>query len=257
MNCWIRFEDTYGMADRFCAISSIQHANCGGRIFIPEKNLYFEHALGDGEVLKFTENHFRLCEKQDIDLVVLVYDMDNDYALNKVYDSVKFEERVNRIKMTKERLDSKVQVVYMPVVYSAESIVLYQYTENIRNTVNIVNRYDTKRFQLEILKALNPKCKIIKRTGEYLNVDKLLERLRLSEDLCNQKLITWFINRCAMEARYFLSTHDAIEHCQFVEKYFQEQLEELNGNNQVKVRDVLINKNDSIEEVKQKLKVLY
>ena len=56
---------------------------------------------------------------------------------------------------------------------------------------------------------------------------------------------------------HFLSTHDAIEHCQFVEKYFKEQLEELNGNNQVKVRDVLINKNDSIEEVKQKLKVLY
>ena len=210
MKTLIVFEDTDGISDIYKVIHGITEYG-RGLCEYNEDIILFCGAACVG-ALALNRELIAVCNKYDIEQVISVFDIDNSNGFcNTVYTPHEFKMQIDKFNVnTKGKLIHK----FMPVVYNAETVMLYQYIvpEENSEVVDIVHNYDTKVFHLKLLEELvdykNTKISV-KHIAGYLDVKRLYSGLRcVHECEINYPICNWILNGMPLEDMYFLSDEE-------------------------------------------------
>lgn len=213
MKSLIRFEDRYGMADIFCKMHKLDYISTLNTLIKVSNDLYIETGSGFNifhfdEAFKF-ELMFRGIER-----VIFVFDLDNESGIkteimSKNYVNRKIYELVNVFKS----LGYAILFEFIPTVYSAETILLYQHiSKNCLDTFieSLVHCDDTNKFHLIPLAILNKlhKYSDAKKFRDIINKEKLESNIKLNlwheEDNINLNMLEWILSGCDLN-KHFLN----------------------------------------------------
>lgn len=131
MKYLIRFEDTYGLCDIFCAVRGINYLelNKCASIQMIDSNTYINFGLGIQSCLSFNKSEVAEISRLKIDQILVVLDVDDlSGNKNQLLQDYDFEFQFNR---TKKKFVSagcgNVQIKFILAAYAAETLELYQY----------------------------------------------------------------------------------------------------------------------------------
>lgn len=185
MKLLIRFEDTYGMADIFCASRKTAYTN-------PKET---------NTLLEISDQLFIENGKKDKIL-------SDDYIRSVIKDG---RERF-------EKIGYNIEFRFLPVVYDAETIMLYQYISDAvfdAEPERLVHNVDTNLFHLILLSILSSTSnyKKAKLFRNFIDINILSEnirrQLRIRRDRINRHLLNWVLNQCS-EYSEFLSIDETL-----------------------------------------------
>lgn len=216
MKYLIRFEDTYGLCDIFCAVRGIHYLELDkcASIQMLDSNTYINFGLGIQSCISFNKSEVAEISRLKIDQILVALDVDdlsgNKHQLLQDYD---FEFQFNR---TKKKLASagcgNVKIKFILAAYAAETLELYQYIVpslfGDGKMERLVHSIDTNELHLIILSSL---CggvfdKDAKKTRNFLDIDKL-KRNVAGVDCVNTEIMRWIASGCDIGIGY--SENDA------------------------------------------------
>lgn len=223
MSLLIRFEDTYGMYDLFSIIRHMPFLENDNRVVKVSDDLYIQHGASSPGCLYFKGRSLDKIKEMGVDTILFVFDIDNEcgksYDIWSYYDLKKLTDKLIILSR-----DSGVKFYFLPVVYCAETVLLYNYVdsecvgslfvEDLVSTHDINNFYKYLIAMLEGFKSTR-KVKVFR---EYVDVDSLIKVLRrvvtFEGYLPNRKCFNWLVDGCPvdpLDEGYFYTASDFIK----------------------------------------------
>ena len=134
-------------------------------------------------------------------------------------------EAINNMQQAFESIAYNVEICYIPVVYAAETLMLYQYLseENGVRIFNLVSSVNTNYLHLCILAYLTGRANVrhAKRVREFLDIHRLVDNFKsMVEYDINREVKQWIIDGCNVESQSLFDKHDALEHLKETESIF-------------------------------------
>lgn len=233
MRLLIRFEDTYGMYSIFSKIRNLRLDNPTARDYLRVgDDLYVQYGLSCTKSLDINlPTAFDIAER-GIDKIIIIFDLDNE---NGDKSKLMSKEYITRAVINSERsfisLGYTIDIRFMPVVYSAETIALYQYLTDkgkyldVESLVHVVN---TNEFQLLLLNLLNIQNKDFSKTNvfeKYLDCNTLLYKIKANLESgrlnINKELLLWLLSGCGLDYA-FKNKKETVDFVELVTQKFQE-----------------------------------
>jgi hypothetical protein len=212
MKILIVFEDRYGIFDIFMQISRKYH-----NVSYKEDAAYIElsnslsivRGLGNISTIGLKGKVLEYAEYSDVCISVFDIDKVGVGCKNAVVSDSEVISLVDKSKYCGQRL-------FMPVIYNAETIMLYQYLHGLNgmDVVDIVHSEDTFKLQLNLLSEVVRKVtgvKSVKKVNEYLDIDKLLIGIDAGRDDANFYLKRWLRSGCEIDMSLFASKEDLLQ----------------------------------------------
>lgn len=159
MKSLIRFEDTYGLTDIFCAQHKIPYLDISKkqqRMIQVTSELFVDFGLASGWTSISNNEAYALMER-GIERVIFVYDMDNLKGdKTKILSRESLSSVIKNNRLLFENLAYSIELYYVPVVYAAETIMLYQYLDEKYDisVTSLVNSINTNAQHLYLLAYL-------------------------------------------------------------------------------------------------------
>ncbi|MGN0375750.1 MAG: hypothetical protein ACI4EN_09660 [Butyrivibrio sp.] len=226
MKSLIRFEDTYGLADIFCARRNIPYIDISKvhlRMIEIDENTFIDFGLGAGWGIITTDEIYSIIER-GIERIVFVYDMDNESGdKTKIISNTALANKLNNIKELFRKNGFEIDICCIPVVYAAETIMLHQYiSESGEYITGLVNLIDTNIFHLCLLSyfANTGNLKAAKKVRDFLDINSLIHKIKNTDiDDINKELKAWIVDGCSHETK-ILSIEEALMHRENVARLF-------------------------------------
>lgn len=225
----IRFEDTYGLADIFCARRKIPYldiSKISERLIEIDNDTFIDFGLGSGWGRISTDEAYSILER-GIERIILVYDMDHlNGDKTKILEVQTLEKRIKDMKQLFKQLGYNIEILYIPVVYAAETLMLHQFYElfNGLQIIELVNLHNTWNMQLCILAYCIGEVELrnAKQCRNFLDIEKLLNRIKdIKEDDLNKNCKKWIVNGCNLNMDDLFNGTDAINHLKQVDDIFE------------------------------------
>lgn len=173
----IRFEDRYGVATVAQEISML----CNEGSDIEALGYMFENGVGIEGVLRISDETLVRYESLNVERVILVFDLDTDSKQKSQLLPVnKLQMKINNIEAVLQRTGIQVRVEYLPVIYSAETILLYQHLKELKYIPEVyINKYDTMVLCKSVIRVLHGLIgeREVKRCTEYIDTSRILENI--------------------------------------------------------------------------------
>lgn len=215
MKSLIRFEDTYGLADIFYASHKYDYIDINNPIKLIEieGNTFVEVGRTITGCFLFSEDEIVNLIILGIERVVFVFDLDNPNGIKTEIMNYAFIRKL--IDNAKEQFINygyNIEFQFIPIVYSAETLLLYQHISNRFKETNIeslVHDEDTNKFHLILLAILNKlkRYNHAKRVREFLDIDRLKEKIQLSLSMninnVNKHTLEWILGGCKIEDNHY------------------------------------------------------
>lgn len=178
MSGLIRYEDKYGMSTMFSNLNALESETRGDISIYRGTNLYYRNGLSNAKVLKITFNEAILYKSYGITDVYFVFDLDNPSDNSKIISIEFVNKRIEQLIDLRNKAKWCVKYHFVPVVYTAETIALYQFFSGNRSLTSIINRENTKLLHLNLLHVVTGE-KDTKKLKHYnfIDADKLRENL--------------------------------------------------------------------------------
>lgn len=185
MKSLIRFEDTYGLCDIYCKIKGIPYENIenAGKILSITDEQFIEFGLG-ARCFKLNNDEIDTIILYDIHELYIVYDLDNEKGnKTKILSEERIIKSYNKIKEEIEKIKAgyELNIMYIPVTWAAETILLYQYIITGDTDIeNIISTVDTNNLHLYLIGYFSNSrgLKSAKQVRNYLDITKLLNQLK-------------------------------------------------------------------------------
>lgn len=223
MSTLIRYEDKYGMAKLFKMLNNLTVESIGDLSLYSQTDLYCRSGLSNAKVMNITKNEVALYKKLNITDIYFVFDMDNDSDNSKIISPETISTRIKWLISLRDIMNWDIEYHFIPVVYTAESIALYQFFSGYRPITFIVNVENTKLLHLNLLHAVTKEkdTKRLKRF-EFVDVNKLRSKLRKYKDIddFNKLSISFLFNE--FESIQVLSEQKIISFIKEVVTKFEE-----------------------------------
>lgn len=223
----IRFEDSYGLTDIFCARQGREYFEWEGRPVILKQAddvIFVSYGLASAWTLISDEEAFYIMEL-GIERIINVYDMDNLKGNKKALLSL------DNLKKTTETFESRfkglgynIEILYVPVVYAAETLALHQFLKNskVLQITDLVNYNDTWKMHLYMLAYLtgnNPKE--AKKMRNFLDIELLVESFKFIPDTDPNKMCkNWIAEGCNINSKVMYGGVEAVKHLEYVTTVF-------------------------------------
>lgn len=234
----IRFEDTYGLTDIFCARMKIPYIEIyrkQEKMIEITNEIFIDFGLGSSWGMISTDEAYDIMER-GIERIVLVYDMDSLHGdKTSILTNNELQSRINNVKNIFKHTGYNVEICLIPVVYAAETIMLYQYltngTEN--NIQDLVSSVNTWKLHLYLLAYMmgESNTKKAKKVRDFIDINKLILILEESAVDLNYLLKQWIINGCNLDSKDLMNEYSALEHLNKVtnhfNKWFRKSLREI------------------------------
>lgn len=238
MKSLIRFEDTYGLCDIYCKIKGIPYENIenAGKILSITDKQFIEFGLG-ARCFKLNNDEIDTIIFYDIHELYIVYDLDNEKGnKTKILSEERIIKSYNKIKEEIEKIKAgyELNIMYIPVTWAAETILLYQYIINgdaeddeedaIENHISTV---DTNNLHLYLIGYFSNSrgLKSAKQVRSYLDINKLLNHLKegVSQENLNYNLSNILQNN--FDASQAFNITQALNHRNKAEEIFNKYRE--------------------------------
>lgn len=261
MKLLIRFEDTYGLYDIYCALNAMQCENINNisKILKINDDLYIQFGLNISKCYALSDTDIKHIKAYGITDILFVSDVDNmsgDKTQPMTEDSIS-----GLIKGINEQLRTKqlsyINIKFMLSIYSAETVMLYQYVSNKwlnLDTTKYIHAVNTNALHLVILTACvglkNPRD--AKRMRNFIDKDTLKTKLETHNMKCidfNDKCIRWLLG----EDTYF--TEDEAK--QLVREAHTYHKNNVDKPKKLIVNNIVIDMGDKIFDICKQLGVLY
>ena len=199
MKSLIKFEDTYGLCDIYCALINIEYLDITkleDKNFINiDKDTFISIGAGSSWY-KTSKEDARKIIGNNIDTVIIVYDLDNEDGIKtKILSDSKIKSSYSNLTTRIHQLNKNynINIKYIPVTWAAETILLYQYLSTGDTSLeNIISTVDTNMLHLHLLGYLAEIKGLhrVKKIRNYLDITKLLQQLnkRISKENLNYNL---------------------------------------------------------------------
>lgn len=197
MSLLIRFEDTYGMFTMYSHLKNIGESleviHCN---FYYAKSIdtYIEIGLNNTGVLTITRKGVLKYSSLGINKIIMVFDMDSDKSNNLLVSS---EDVYDKLRKTIDAVNDTISIVLIPVVYTAETIALYQNCNLNQPLTELVNKENTKILHVNLLKlTFNLSFKNTVKKFDFINYKTLREKLEYyrSIDKLNRVAINFLLD---------------------------------------------------------------
>lgn len=226
MKSLIRFEDTYGLADIFCARRGIDYFDIKSttlNMVEIDENTFVDFGLGANWSNISSDEVYSIIER-GVERVIFVYDMDNESGdKTKIISSKYLEKQIETVKNLFKNIGYNIEVCCLPVVYAAETIMLYQYIkESGVNITSLVNLHNTNVFHLCLMAYFSgvTNIKSAKIVRNYIDISILIDRFTDVRDTdLNKDLKNWIVSGCKLDDD-IPSKCDPFKHRDVVEKEF-------------------------------------
>lgn len=214
MKTLIVFEDMYGISDIFKAVVGIDYDPMGMKEPVQINNEFYAIAgLNNRGCLGFrSDMDLYLYE---YDMVICVFDIDRlgNSSKNCVISKQEFISLTTR---AKSRVNAR--IMYMPVVYNSETVMLHQYLFNSGDldVVDLAHKDDTYKLHLNLLQELvivntGRKRANIKRVEEYLDFTKLMRGYKCSKSNVDRHFKRWLLSYFNLDLKYFITSDEVID----------------------------------------------
>lgn len=229
MKSLIRFEDTYGMADIFCSANGIVHNFEQNKFYKVNDNLFIEVGKGITNCIGVTDAYLQDLICEGVDRILFIFDVDNEEGdKNKLLSLNYIRIKTQKVKQKFIREGYNIKLEFLPVVYSAETIMLYQFIQDSNpetDVEGIVHKTNTNDFQLLLLaKILGlENTDKAKHFSNYLDFNKLKSKITKNMEVresINKKLFEWILNDCNPETEHY-TMHEVIKFVEQVHKLFE------------------------------------
>lgn len=142
----------------------------------------FENGIGIEGTLTVDVDTLMVYYAEGIRRIVLVFDLDSDNKKKSQFIPVdKIRAKISEVELALRVSGLDIVVEYLPVVYAAETILLYQYLSELKHIPEIcVNIEDTLILQTSMLRVLNGLSneRAVKRCPEYVDTSVVLQNIR-------------------------------------------------------------------------------
>lgn len=192
MKYLVRFEDTYGVSDIFCSKYKGAYFDISERRTLQyvTDNLSIIFGISNTDCLNIKGAELSIIHDTQPEYVIIVLDLDKE---NNDGSGIISEEtlRTNLFK-TEEKIRKVAptsKVLYIPVVYSCETVMLYQYLVRynklfcVETLVHKVNTWQFHAIMLAIL-AHCEKVRDVKSVRNYLDLHRLITSFETTIDGC-------------------------------------------------------------------------
>jgi len=249
----IRFEDTYGLTDIFCARNDIDYIDISlisQKLIELKPGLFIDFGLGAGWGKFSTDEAYAIMER-GIERIIFVYDMDNlDGDKEFILQKEQLTQKINDIENIFNGIGYNVEICFIPVVYAAETLMLYQYLDDkygIRIT-NVVSSVNTNYLHLCLLSYLIKEVNVkhAKRVRNFLDITKLIEafKSKYPQDI-NYMTKNWIIDGCNLDEEYIFDKYEAIRHLEDTKKLFEKWKN--NSNREIEIDGHIIKLNRTVK----------
>ncbi len=181
MSVLFRFEDTHGAYTLFAkAHSSDSKEN--GAIFSVSEDIYCQIGIGNKAIFKITAEEWDNYKIKGITSICFVFDVDHISDLDKIMTIEHFEKWYRILEEQAKEYDT--QIRFIPCIYEAESIVLYQHSQMKQMIPSLVNKWSTRKAHQYLL-CLMQKCRNIKDIKSFkfdIDLNKILSTYDELED---------------------------------------------------------------------------
>lgn len=245
MKFYIRCEDTYGIADILCAMYGRGLDNVNDYVDLNEDMTLHRSVSVQGCLNPSHLERAKMFSGEYTDIVT-VFDCDSSRDLpllesDDVMSLLDCEEEANLI---------GVRMHYIPTVFAAETIMLYQYSDRFKCKTSIDSLVvdDVFRFHLVLLAILSEseparKAKVLR---NYLDADKLLQNLQSEAVEYNKMLIDYLSGKS-----YGYDFSNLVEFLEKINSDFQ-HLKDLDQ--EYTVDDLKLNTKDKLYDKRQLFK---
>lgn len=164
--------------------------------------------------------------ERGIERIILVYDMDDldgDKAI--ILKEKDLKSKINNLEQIFKRIGYNVEICYIPVVYAAETLMLYQYLGEkygirIYNLVSSVNTWELHLCLLAYL-VNEWNTKRAKKIRNFLEIDKLVESFSKATNTdINYTIKKWIVEGCNLDSKDIFCGYDALDHLKETEERF-------------------------------------
>lgn len=210
----IRFEDRYGVATAVQHICMTLHEGED----LEALGYVFENGIGIEGIFKTKLNKFMEYYENGVRRVILVFDLDTD---NKSVSQFREPKKIYRNLLSMEQrlfnAGINIKLEYLPVVYSAETVMLYQYYKKLRLYPEMcINSHDTLIMQTSMLRILGRLLseRDVKRCPEYLDTTAFLRVIRAEYSVFNSRLFDVLVSlesECYSSEEMLVVCQNAIE----------------------------------------------
>lgn len=187
----MRFEDTYGLCDLFCAIRGLEFLRDTSQVSPVQvsESVYVVNGLGNRGCFSASAYYVAAIESIHPDLILTVFDLDSGVNHREIMSSSTFASRASRFESGVKKYLPDVKFEYIPTVYAAETIMLYQFMRDLKLTgaiEELVHNSNTWSFQALILAIFNRCDKVAdaKVMRNYINTGVLLDNMRMCINTC-------------------------------------------------------------------------
>lgn len=194
------------MADIFCKARGIPYIDSIKDMLQVSADCFISNGHGIIGCLSISNDEAFEIISRGIDEIIFVFDVDNEKGLKDRTLSINyFEERIEKSKQQfMERMGYSIDFKFVIPVYSAETIMLYQYINNdcSAEVESYVSIYDTNKLHLVTLSILNKfnRSNQAKKIRDYLKLEILVRNaeanLKFREDSINTEVLNWIISGC-------------------------------------------------------------
>lgn len=222
MKCLIRFEDKYGMYDIYCMLNGLIPYKDEG-VHVVNESLVLQNGLSIYGIFNVDRKLKKVLKDNGIEKIVFIFDVDNISGdKSRLITSGQLQRKIQEVR---EKLrEYNLELIFLPVVYAAETIALYAYTKtDYVLPEKVVLPENTNEFQLSILAYLSKRSlRDAKKFREYLNIHKLkegLDRCQIDTFL-NYELKVWIKDSCHLPS--LKEVEDVIVYIEKVQEYFED-----------------------------------
>lgn len=227
MGTLYRFEDYNGMFNVFCGINKIELETteiCGIFRVVGDKynNVFVEYGLGIPEVFQFTDVLQQAVAVLGLTRIVIVFDLDSSKNIQGELIETSLLRRVYKHDIG-DMYGLGIEVYCIPVVYCAESILLFSIQDRYSvKTREVFNKYQCNRMPLAILSVyLSMQPSEVKSFKKSLDISSLRLNLHMNkESVADDICLRWIANDCSVE--HEITIEDGFRYIESVRNYYRE-----------------------------------
>ena len=217
----IRFEDTYGLADIFCARRKIPYINIKRkeeRMIQITSDLFMDFGLGQGWGSMSNDEAYSIMER-GIERIILVYDMDNlEGDKTKLITQECLKSRIDNINSKFKDIGYSAEICLIPIVYAAETIMLYQFLreneDDEEKIFYLVSPTNTNMLHLCLLAYMigANNYKEAKKVRNFIDINELVNGFKdMAEYDPNDMVKQWIIDGCDAEDQNIFNREQALQ----------------------------------------------
>lgn len=145
MKVYIRFEDTYGMADFYSILKQVDLPENASSVSQVGGKLWIRRSLGIRGIFNIQRKELQLIESEQIDIVICVVDLDNYEGDKAALLSATSVQKYFKVLNDEIQKVKECKVVFVPVTYAAETLMLYVLYNCILNPIEVVSKENTNK----------------------------------------------------------------------------------------------------------------